>query len=340
MNKLALVIPGLLGPLPELDQQDIQLPDCSVLQKWLACAETTTTRSENYYDLLAELFGIRPDYAITKISALMDNCGCSQGHWLRADPVHFKADMEHTILFDQNSLHIDDDEARALVDSFNQHFAEDGIKLYAGHRHRWYLSFDCQLDIQTTPLPDAVGRNVNHFLPVGADALNWKRLLNETQMLFHAHEVNTAREARGLMTINSLWLWGEGEEPQSVNNTDWYWLMANDAVAQGVALCSEIKSIPLADAVEELHLPDGNGMIVLDQVMGPASYGDVYAWKEAVEKICLDWFGKLHQLLTTKQIKQLELYSADGRRFNLTSASLLKFWRRKKPVSYYLSRYE
>ena len=337
MNKLALVIPGLLGPLPELEQYKNFSPSCAVLQKWLACAKTVETHSRNYYALLAELFGINQGYSITGLSALVDECDSSTGHWLRADPVHFKADIDHAIMLDCNRLAIREDESQALVESFNKHFCDDGIELVIGHRNRWYLSFDKPINVQTTFLQNAVGRNVNHFLPTGSDALHWRRLLNEAQMLFHSHDVNVQRESKGQMTINSLWLWGEGNELQSEIKTNWNWLMSDDVTANGLALWSGIKPMPLAIANEQLHLPEGDGVIVLDQLVGPTSYGDVQAWADAVEDMCQQWFSQLHRLLKTKQIHSVELYSADGRLFKLTAASLLKFWRNKKPVANYVS---
>jgi hypothetical protein len=36
----------------------------------------------------------------------------------------------------------------------------------------------------------------------------WRRLLNEIQMVWHDHPVNLARAERGEMPINSLWLFG------------------------------------------------------------------------------------------------------------------------------------
>ena len=336
MNKLALVVPGLLGPLPELEQYNHVSPECAILQKWLACAQTTETASRNYYPLLAELFGINQDYSITRLSARFDNCECSKGYWLRADPVHFKADIDHAILLDCNRLDIRKDEALALAEAFNTHFSDDGIELVIGHRNRWYLSFDKQMSIQTTTVHDAVGRNVNHFLPIGEDALNWRRLLNETQMLFHSHDVNLEREAKGEMTINSLWLWGEGKDLQRDENKQWDWVMSNESTANGLALGLDIKCMPLEIKNDQLHLPDGNGVMVLDQLIGPASYGDVQAWVDTVEILCQQWFDVLHHLLKSKQIQSLELYSA-GRMFKLMASSLRKFWRRKQPVARYVS---
>ncbi len=47
-------------------------------------------------------------------------------------------------------------------------------------------------------------------LPSGADAGTWKRWQNEIEMLLHAHPVNIAREAEGLLPANGVWFWGGG----------------------------------------------------------------------------------------------------------------------------------
>ena len=38
-----------------------------------------------------------------------------------------------------------------------------------------------------------------------------RRLMTELQMLLHEHPVNEARAARGVPTVNAVWLWGGGE---------------------------------------------------------------------------------------------------------------------------------
>jgi hypothetical protein len=46
----------------------------------------------------------------------------------------------------------------------------------------------------------------------------WRRLLNEIQMVWHTHPVNLARAERGEVPINSLWLFGgaKGWSPNQV----------------------------------------------------------------------------------------------------------------------------
>jgi len=45
--------------------------------------------------------------------------------------------------------------------------------------------------------------------PKGVEALHWHQLFNEIQMLLFSHPVNEAREVRGELPVNSVWLWAE-----------------------------------------------------------------------------------------------------------------------------------
>jgi len=337
MNTLSLVIPGLLGPLPELKESNIELPGCHVLRKWLSRSTIRQTSSSDYYGLLAELFSIDNTYSIAHASSLTDQCDCSEGFWLRADPVHFKADLDHAVLIDHQQLDVSQSEADLLVDAFNVHFKDDGIKLVSAHPYRWYLFSEQELEIETTRLEDAVGRNVNHFLPRGEYALKWRSFLNEAQMLFHMHDVNMQREQDRKLTINSLWLWGEGLSNQLPTTVPYDWVMANESVAQGLAISSNCKVESVDVSLGHLLENHQHGLIVLDDVMGPVSYGDVQAWSDSLEFICQQWIEPLNNYLKKGLITEINLYSTNGQMFTITKNSLRKFWKKSHPLKGFIA---
>jgi hypothetical protein len=331
MKTLSLLIPGLLGPLPELNDADIALPECEVLNTWLARAEKKTTSSTTYYKELAELFNVQAGYSIAHASARYDQCNCEEAFWYRADPVHFKADMDHALLFDCQRLNIIQDEALSLVESFNQHFLEDGLKLVVAHKDRWYLQSKIRLDIETTCLGDAIGRNVSHFLPTGKDALNWRKFLNEAQMLFHSHQVNESRESKGELTINSLWLWGEGESlTPSTHNFNW--MMSEEPVANGLVMNSICDLMPMIKSVDDIQDLESDGLIIIDGLFNVVNAGDVSSWSEGVMQICQQWLQPLDLLLKKRKIEQINLYTSNGSQFVINANKLLKIWRRPKSI--------
>lgn len=52
------------------------------------------------------------------------------------------------------------------------------------------------------------GQRVSDWWPSDQAWLPWRRLLNEIQMVWHAHPVNEQRLENGLLPINNLWLYG------------------------------------------------------------------------------------------------------------------------------------
>ena len=96
------------------------------------------------------------------------------------------------------------DEARELVAALNTPFAQDGLVFRAPRPARWYLGLDRVPALVTRALPDVAGKDIDRYLPTGDDRLRWHHVLNEIQMLLHAHPVNQAREALNQPAINSV----------------------------------------------------------------------------------------------------------------------------------------
>jgi hypothetical protein len=53
-------------------------------------------------------------------------------------------------------------------------------------------------------------------LPEGDEGRRWRVLGNEAQIILHNHPRNAARIAAGKLPVNSLWFWGGGALPDSV----------------------------------------------------------------------------------------------------------------------------
>lgn len=210
-----LLAPGLLGPAPAgLDDAD--LPRLPAIERLLARADRLAG-PENLPAAVFSLFGIPASddggYPTAALCYRADTGRDPDGWVMHADPVHLRPDQDRLLLFDARALGITGEETQALVDAFNRHFGDDGFTLVVPRPDRWYLLTDRPPAIQLPPLQDVVGRSIDTFLPVGPDQEQWRRVLNETQMLFYGLAVNEAREARGLPGISGLWFSGVGRLP-------------------------------------------------------------------------------------------------------------------------------
>jgi hypothetical protein len=125
------------------------------------------------------------------------------------EPVHLSLQPERTVLGPIAAPPLTESESRELLQEAADSARYFGFDLRPA-AGRWYLFADPAWDLSTTPLEAALGASVETRLPQGRHASQWRRLLTEVQMRWHASQANQAREARGDQTANALWLHGGG----------------------------------------------------------------------------------------------------------------------------------
>lgn len=333
-----LLIPNLFFPPSPTEEAgpSLRLP---ALETLLARSKIQPDDSRGMEEWLCRTYGIarQADWPVAALTLLADGETPQQHYWLRADPVHLQPRSDQLVLAGSDTLPLSQNEAATLIDALNRHFAQQGMVFCAPRPNRWYLRLAEPPSIRTSPLPEVAGRGIRHFLPEGQEKMRWHAILNEIQMLLHAQPLSEAREARGDMPVNSVWLWGGGSLPaKGASPFDQVW--ADDPLAQGLARASGSawSELPpdapawLAAAAEGRHL------IVLDSLRGALQYGDRHGWREGVQKLEQGWFAPLHRALRQKRLAALELTVpgiAATRTFRLNRADLWKVWRQRHPLA-------
>lgn len=336
MKNVHLVITDLFLPKDFAAEvcADLSLP---ALEKLLARGVSTGSERtdvsgislENY---LCEIFGA-PCQPVAPVSALFDGLG--GGGWLRADPTHLRLQREQLVLLPD--VDVSTDEAGQFCISLNEHFAGQGMEFIAPHPRRWYVRLDKLPEIETVSLSQAAGRNVYGLLPRGAQAGRWHQIFNEIQMLLFAHPVNEAREARGQLPVNSLWLWGCGcgvNVPLQKN----YDFVSSDEVL--VEMLASAADIPFAGWLNQWCAGEASGreLLVWTGLRSALQCGDLVAWREALQGFETGYAQPLWQALRSGKIAQLQMdiLGGDGiRRVRLTRGDAWAFWRRAKPLARY-----
>ena len=339
-----LLIPNLFLALPSGHNpfQDLRL---SSLETVLARSHKLPETAESMEVWLCNAFGVKKqqDWPIAALTLTSDDGNPHQDYWFRADPVHLRVERDQIILADSGILSISQPEADQLVTALNRHFETDGLLFYALRPDRWYLKPEKRLDIQTRLLPDVAGKNINDYLPSGPDGMRWHQLFNEIQMLFHNHPVNEAREMRGEMPINSIWLWGGGTMP-ALTLKPYTKIWAHDALALSLASTSQTPAAELPENAMkwlELRNDSASELIVLDNLRGAGQYGDIYGWQEGLKQIESLWITPLLRALKQGKINSLTLHAGNDSRiqsFQVTAADLWKIWRRIKPLETYTTQ--
>ena len=333
-HKLSLVVPGLCGPLPGFDGMEASAAPLLELLKPLRKESAADT---GYAGLLAQLFGLKIDrsFPYAALTLLAHDMEPGDSCWIHADPVNLQADMDRAILSDSQTLNISQDEAEKLVNELNVHFAADDISVVMADENNWFIRLeDCNLE--TTPLSRAVARNINRLMPAGEAASGWRRLLNEAQMLLHISEVNQRREEKGLATVNSLWLWGEGVLPHQ-GSTDITHVYANDSVTTGLAKLNHTRHSALTDPIALAYAMqhDGHSLVVINQLDGPCNYADTSAWLEEMLEVVEDWLKPLIETAKKSQDVDVNIYPCNGVRYHFSNnnkfnISKLMFWKKDR----------
>ena len=320
-----LLIPDLLAPhsaLPALDAL-------------LAHGKSLAEPEGDMESWLCRAFDVdkQTDWPAAPFSLLADGGIPGSDYWMRVDPVSVQLMRNQLVLFAGDDITPSAVEAAELCAALNRHFSSDAVHFSAPHPRRWYLRLPKAPDLLTHPLAQVNGRDIRNFLPCGTDGTDFRKLLNEAQMLLHAHPLNTAREATGLPPINSVWPWGGGVLPESVARP-YTQVFADETLARGLALAAGAVSHALP-AGADACLQTGNGdlLVVLDALRDAAPLG-IPARQAQLARLEADWFAPLKLALRRGTIQRLTLIAPGAASITLRRLDLLvpagigKLWRR------------
>ncbi len=133
----------------------------------------------------------------------------------RIEPIHIHAARDHLVLTSTQILDIQASEADALFDSVKEIFAEMSTVTHRAMPHKWFIESPALETLSTVSTAQAEGRNIDHWMPsdtsVEGVARQWRKWQNEIQMIWFNHPVNEARQAEGMLSINSVWISGNGK---------------------------------------------------------------------------------------------------------------------------------
>ena len=165
--------------------------------------------------------------------------------------------------------------------------------------------------------------------------MRFRAELNELQMLLHEHPVNQAREARGELPVNSLWLWGGGSLPVTCATPVPLYAGNAEARALGAFCNARVQAIP---AHRDAQLFGSDGVILLDTLTPAGQIGDAYGWREALRGLEQDWFVPLLDTLRKLDPQGPRLMDpVSGKVLHLHPRDAWKFWRRPRRLISMLS---
>jgi 2,3-bisphosphoglycerate-independent phosphoglycerate mutase len=177
----------------------------------------------------------------------------------RCNLVTLKFRGSEIVMEDFSAGHITDGEAGKIIADLNKKMGTNEIQFYAGvsYRHLMVLKngaakFSGLEKLELTPPHDIIGKEISSFLPQTEELV--LTLMKESQRVLKNHPVNQARETKGLLPANSIWLWGQGHSPQMVTLKQRFGM--DGYVISAVHL---IKGIGMLAGLEVLEVPGVTG---------------------------------------------------------------------------------
>lgn len=369
-SELHLIVPGLCGPLAQTQT----LEHSPILKKWLnTLAKAGCSSSpENINDVLVSLFHLKiktdfstkgfptNDFPSAALTLLANDMLDVSSYCMHADPVHLQADIDHAVLTSSKDLNISYRESKQLCETLNQHFNQDDLRFISlqdsvRQDKQWFVITDNVIKINTTPLAEAVGRNITISLPRGEQATRWKQLLTEAQMLMFAHEVNATRENNAQMSINSLWFHGSGELPTIMDEAHISSVCSDHDVLKGLAKLINCDYLALPESVDEYteyllanqdNMKDNMNndtvnILHLSDIEHLVNYTDTDLWLNKLTVLLDDWIYPLLKVANKNNIKVI-LYPCNQKQYHFSKyenlKAWLKFWKEGK-LEQHVSRY-
>jgi len=322
---LELVVPGLLGAPSAVP----------ALELLLARGRRARHAGASTEDWLARAFGLEGPLPAGALSAHALGAPAGEGHWLRADPVHLKADRELVLLLPGACFEIAQAEADALCVELNRLFAPQ-FEVRALAPDLWALRAAQAMAADARSPLAVAGAEGGAQLP----DRKLRTLLAELQMALYQHAANTAREARGAPVVNSVWLWGAGALPDARQlAAPWHSLSATDPAALGLARLAGLRHRPPGEGAAawlERAPEDGRHLMLLDLLRAAAALGDAEALARGVQRLEARWFAPLLAALRAGRIHMLTVHVPDaGLSAETVRGDLRRFWRRPRPLADY-----
>lgn len=279
--------------------------------------------------------------------------------WACIEPVHIRIARDHLVLIDPDTLALQSDEAARLLADARPLVEELGLTLVAPNPLRWYLSGEALGRLASASPLRASGRSVEIWLPQAVDAAAgsqrrspfWMKLQNEVQMAWFEHPVNEAREQRGQLAANSIWLHSQGAlaPPGTLPLTPYTQVFADAPATRGLGAASRADCAALpptwplpalgaganAGAGNPAQASQSAALLQFDQLTMPFLHEDWYAWRTALSALERDWLAPALAALEDKTLDAVTLTLCGETSFitlKATRADLRKFWRRRSLV--------
>ncbi len=315
-----LIIPGFISAVSCVPQQTLQTRFPSLYKFFIRATEQKS--NSTFYRHISDFFNhsdTGADFPLAAVTAQQLNA--DSGVWLRAVPVRLFPDRDCLIMSvaDEKIPKQTADEISALLLS---HFSTEFTEIHFID-DVWLFKLAADASVCTFSILDAIGKNVDQFLPQGQDRTQWHALGNEIQMLLH--------QFNHTFQFNALWLESVGsvDTLKGIKDCESAILLSADKALQDAAAFLGYR---FYTTLEEFHWPEKTARVLTvdDRLLTRPElreYDRLLNWLDETEALLLFALQALKQ----NRIDCIRLFSLDGHQYQLKKSDLWRFWRRTSP---------
>jgi len=241
-TRITLIAPGCFSSLADASESERRSEPVDAAPE-RNDSKVSATGSQAYEQSLAAALHLSiPELGALPVAQhrfLFDTDKKAPPHCVCAELIHLQADKDNARLLPMPSLDITESESDQLVSALNDLIRDDGLEVFRASETSYYLTGMPGSELDTWPAHAVANGKIADYLPRKSEAGEWRRLMTEVQMLFHAHPVNVARVNAQQLPINGMWFWG-GAKASSLAPMESVDLFGTDAYACGLAMAMSI----------------------------------------------------------------------------------------------------
>lgn len=170
------------------------------------------------------------------------------------------------------SFEVTTHEADALFDAVSGLWADRAISALPINARQWRIWLDPSASTRSLTPAAMAEMRLTDWWPQEDSLREWRRLLNEIQMVWHEHPVNLARAERGEVPINSLWLFGGAQG----------WSPSQPALQTTVETPNRLRAKKANVAASQTQTATLSSALIYEGLHIPYLQGDWAAWIAAL----------------------------------------------------------
>ncbi len=282
-----------------------------------------------YENLLAELFGLNVDSAISDVPTgailarnISANTFPESHHWLRAVPVNLVPDRDRLVLRKSEAAgKASESLQRQVADQILNNFSDLFVEIILDNVSGWLVRLKQPARITTVNTDTVSGKNIAGFLPAGAQAAKWIAVFNEIQMILHA--ADSAEHG-----FNALWFEGAGPLPAPAPARKLA-TIGEDGLFQAFAgYCQAEQYEGLMNIMD--RLAGLESLIVCDvEILEAFNRQSEKRLRHAMQSADQQ-LSQVLSLLDAGHLSQVYLYLLNDRKYSIGKAGMLELFKRKK----------